>query len=314
MDSYYHNQSEPSNDNAEAVVEVSLGMPVKVYSSLLNLGQDWLSTYLIIRSLDLGGVGYVDTSWQELADLRGCHSTTIRRHYKAGYGIGFTNCIKRKGGGIRIFYTSLKKVCKHYNLKDLGGITYTYSSELNRSGARACATAIEAQYGQRQALYAARMAQPKGKKGKVLDARKYLVPPSDNSVGVRGPYLKLSNDYSCPGVSITTIADRSIKYCKETGHKRSISPRTIRNRLSNNWRKDRGLDLIQKKRVAKQLSNEEAFLIKEQSFSGFSVIGDRIIKCIGSKAYQLLTNVYDASYELMSCRFLRAKVSKYVLS
>lgn len=280
---------------------------VQVYSGLLNLREEWPSTWMVLRAMDDRGCGWVDTTWAELATLKGCSTATIRRHFAAGLGIAF-RCYQKLRGQIRIYYSSIVKVCAHYGIDDLGGISYELSTSLHRSGANACATAIDAQAGQRRALYAARQDAPKGSKRKVLDARKYIEPTCDNSVRVkrRSKYFRVSNGFSVPGISISAVASKA-----------GYSDRTIKTRLSNNWRMERGLDLIQKQRVITELSYcgqllysefSQSFIDRSDSMNGKY----HLIKFIGGMAYRLGVNVYETSYELRSCRFLRVRIKSAI--
>jgi hypothetical protein len=277
---------------------------VQVYSGLLNIREEWPSTWMVIREMDDRGCGWVDTSWSELAALKSCSTATIRRHFAAGLGIAF-RCYKKYRGGIRIYYTSIVKVCAHYGITDLGGISYELSTSLHRSGANACATAIDAQAGQKQALYAARESLPKGQKKRALDARRYIEPTCDNSVRVkrRSKYFRVSNGFSVPGISIHAVAVKS-----------GYSDRTIKTRLSNNWRLEQDLDLIQKRRVITELDSIDQEIYSELSRS-FIRIPDRskpgkfhLIKFLNGTAYRLGVNVYETSYELRARRFLRNRV------
>jgi hypothetical protein len=279
---------------------------VQVYSGLLNIREEWPSTWMVIRAMDDRGCGWVDTNWAELAALKDCSTATIRRHFAAGLGVAFRS-YKKYRGGIRIYYTSIVKVCGHYGITDLGGISYELSTSLHRSGANACASAIDAQAGQKQALYAARESLPKGQKKRALDARRYIEPTCDNSVRVkrRSKYFRVSNGFSVPGISIHAIAVKS-----------GYSDRTIKTRLSNNWRLERGLDLIQKQRVITELSHCDQILYSEfsQSFIDRSDSKNgkyHLIKFIAGTAYRLGVNVYETSYELRSCRFLRCRVKEF---
>jgi hypothetical protein len=280
---------------------------VQVYSGLLNLREEWPSTWMVIRAMDVQGCGWVDTTWAELAALKDCSTATIRRHFAAGLGVAFRG-YKKLRGGIRIYYSSIVKVCAHYGIDDLGGISYEFSTSLHRSGANGCATAIDAQAGQRRALYAARQDAPKGAKRKVLDARRYIEPTCDNSVRVkrRSKYFRASDGFSVPGISISALSDRS-----------GYSDRTVKTRLSNNWRLERGLDLIQKQRVLTQLDYCDQIIYSEfsQSFINRSDSKNgkyHLIKFIGGVAYRLGVNVYNTSYELRSCRFLRVRVKSAI--
>lgn len=308
MNQSYHTTTENDTQTSETVSGEVSAVVVKIYSSLLDIeGACWLPTYLVIRSLDDSGCGWVDTSLSELGLLKGCSAATIRRHLSDGMGVGFRRYVKLPHGKIRIYYVAVEKVFTHFHIRDIGGIGLELSTSLTRSGAKACSTALLAQYLQKQALYAAKQSAPSGQKNKVLDARKFLEPTCDNSPRVkRSKHIFCSDGFTCPGTSIKTIALKS---------GRSID--TIKQRLSNNWRLKMELDLIQKKRVATEVDSMDQFFYSELSQS-FIDLSDRangkyhLIKFINGRAYRLGVNVYETSYELSSCRYLRSKVKRAI--
>jgi hypothetical protein len=281
---------------------------VQVYSGLLNIREEWPSTWMVIRAMDDRGCGWVDTNWAELAALKDCSTATIRRHFAAGLGVAFRS-YKKYRGGIRIYYTSIVKGLRPLrnhrprresatnfppHCIDRGPMLVPLQSMLRRA---------------KDALYMpqGRM-HPKEQKRKVLDARKYIEPTCDNSVRVkrRSKYFRVSDGFSVPGISISALADRS-----------GYSDRTIKTRLSNNWRLERGLDLIQKQRVLTQLDYCDQLLYSEFSQSFIDRSNSRngkyhLIKFIGGIAYRLGVNVYNTSYELRSCRFLRVRVKSAI--
>lgn len=317
MNQSYHNPTSSTTESAPVQKLVPIVVPgaeaivVQVYSALLDLNVDWVPTWLVVRAMDDRGAGWVDTTWEELAGLRACHPRTIRRHVKAGMGVGFRSWVTMPGKGIRIYYSGIKPVCKHFGVSDLGGISYELSTSLTRSGAKACATAVLAQALQRQALHCARKDAPKGQKKKVLDARKFIQPTCDNSLRAKRPkHFFLKDGLSCPGASIASIAAKS-----------NVSEQTVKKRLSNNFRLKQGLDLIQKRRVATLLPFNDQIIYSEhaQSFidrsqtNWFGKVQYNLIKFIDGIAYRLGVNVYETSYNLRSCRFLRSRIKQFVL-
>jgi hypothetical protein len=269
-------------------------------------------TWLVVRAMDDRGAGWVDTTWEELARLRSCNPRTIRRHVNAGMGVGFRSWVTMPGKGIRLYYSGIKPVCKHFGVSDLGGISYELSTSLTRSGAKACATAVLAQAMQRQALFCARRDTIGSQRRKVLDARKFIQPTCDNSVRAKRPkHFFVKDGFSCPGASIASIAAKS-----------NVSEQTIKKRLSNRFRLERGLDLIQKRRVATVLPFSDQIIYSEHSQSfidrsqtnAFGKVRYNLIKFINGVAYRLGVNVYETSYQLRSCRFLRTRVKDFVLA
>ena len=205
------------------------------------------------------------------------------------------------GQWVTIYYTSLPKVAAKLGVSGLGAIADVSIDHLiGRSKPKALCTLLDALYKQKQSYFAASSAEKGQGKKRIL--KPWEVAASVKSPGVRAMKV-VSEPLKCPGASIAGIA-------KDSGW--SIS--TIKRRLSNQWRKDRGIDCVTKRRVAIAIDDPQLLHEMGEANETFLIQGSKVLRIWNDSGRNTLLrmgcNVYDAAYELLSCRRLRWRCSK----
>ena len=279
---------------------------IRIYSRLLNTCEQ-ARLWHVLRALDTEGTGRVYFAVSDLAFLMSVSSNTIYRWLKQGLGIWWRSR-RRVDDQVELYLSGIAKVACALGVDGLGAIAEVPLDNLTRMGSKALATALEAEYRQRQAYWAAK----KAKKG---HAKKSVIDPhdaasSDNFPGAKGMAV-VRNGFQIPGASIAGIAKTVER-----------SQSTIKRRLNNQWRIDRDIEPIQKKRVATELDDPGlAFRLREAGI-GFMVTQNalgctRVIKVLNdglSKVVMLGCNIYSQPQELIACRGTRGRVRRMLKS
>ncbi|NEZ67818.1 hypothetical protein D0962_34545 [Leptolyngbyaceae cyanobacterium CCMR0082] len=276
---------------------------IRIYSRLLDTCEQ-ARLWHVLRALDTEGTGRVYFGVSDMAALMSVSTQTIYRWLKAGLGVWWRSR-RRIDGQVELYLSGITKVACALGVDGLGAIADVPLSELTRMGSKALATALEAEYRQRQAYWAAKKAKKGQAKKSVFDP--HDAASSDSFPGAKG--MAVVNDgFQIPGASVAGIA-------KTVGRSQS----TIKRRLNNRWRIDRNIDPIQKKRVATELNDPELLFRLKESGIGFVVQENalgctRVLKVLSSSAsLRLLVlgcNVYAQDYELLSCRGTRGRVRR----
>ncbi|ESA39088.1 hypothetical protein N836_28855 [Leptolyngbya sp. Heron Island J] len=286
---------------------MSLQLPttIRIYTRLLDSGHEHARLWHVLRSLDTQGSGWVCFDVTAIADLIGVSVRTIQRWINRGLATGWFRSARSHSGELTLYLSGIGAVKNALGVDSLGAIADVELHHLGRSEAKALCTALEAQYRQKQAYWAAK----KAKKGhaKKLVLKPWEMATSDKLPGEKSSVV-VSNGFQIPGCSIAGLA-------KATDWSQS----TIKRRLSNRWRLERTIEPIQKRRVATELDDPELLFLLRESNCGFLVqenaVGHtRVLKVIRStgrsKVVSLGCNIYAPSHELRSCRSLRRRVSK----
>ena len=276
---------------------------IRIYSRLLDTCEQ-ARLWHVLRALDTEGTGRVYFGVSDMAALMSVSTQTIYRWLKQGLGIWWRSR-RRVDGQVELYLSGVAKVACALGVDGLGAIAEVPLSELTRMGSKALATALEAEYRQRQAYWAAKKAKKGQAKKSVFDP--HDAASSDSFPGAKG--MAVVNDgFQIPGASIAGIA-RVVE--------RSQS--TIKRRLNNRWRVERDIEAIQKKRVATELDDPGLLFQLKESGIGFVVQENalgctRVLKVLTdsgrSKIVVLGCNIYAQGYELMSCRGTRGRVRK----
>ncbi|ESA37753.1 hypothetical protein N836_35870 [Leptolyngbya sp. Heron Island J] len=239
-----------------------------------------------------------------MAALMSVSTQTIYRWVKAGLGVWWRSR-RRVDGQIELYLSGIAKVACALGVDGLGAIAEVPLSDLTRMGSKAVATALEAEYRQRQAYWAAKKAKKGQAKKSVFDP--HDAASSDSFPGAKGMAV-VKDGFQIPGASIAGIANTIER-----------SQSTVKRRLNNRWRIERTIEPIQKKRVATELDEPELLFRLKESGIGFVVQENalgctRVLKVLTdsgcSKVVVLGCNVYAQDYELMSCRGTRGRVRK----
>ena len=296
-------------------------LDIRVFTRILDCGQECARLWHYFRALDDQGCGVVIIDYGDIAEAMGVSVRTVQRWIKQGLERGWfrgvrgievvrkpspelarlSGCAESKL--VTIYLSGIETVAKNLGIDSLGAIAEVGIEYLGRSEAKALCTALEATYRQRQAYWAAKRAAKGRRKQLVLNPEKMA--SSGTVAGAKG-HVVISAPFSIPGCSHAGLA-------KATDWSQS----TIKRRLNNRWRCDRGLDILEKKRVATELDDPQLEFELRESGQSFLVTENalghrRVLKLLNdsgrSKLVSLGCNIYAADYELLSCPSLRKRV------
>ena len=278
---------------------------IRVYTRLLDSGHEHARLWHVLRSLDIQGSGWVLFDEAAMAELMGVSVRTIQRWVSRGLATGWFRSARSHSGDLTLYLSGIRQVARALGVESLGAIADVELHQLGRSESKALATALEAQYRQKQAYWAAK----KAKKGQ---AKKLVLKPWEMATSDKLPGEKslvvVSNGFQIPGCSIAGLA-------RETDWSQS----TIKRRLNNRWRLDRDIEPIQKRRVATELDDPGLLFQMNESGHGFLVTQNalghtRVLKVLNDslsqKVVSLGCNIYAPSHKLRSCRSLRRRVMR----
>ena len=276
---------------------------VRVFTRLLDCGQECARLWHFLRALSKGS-GRVTFNRLWLAQQLGVSVRTIQRWIKQGLLQGWFRRVDKLSSNMTAIYLSgVGAMFKTLGLDSLGAIADVPSEYLGRSEAKALCTALEAQYRQKQAYWAAKRAAKGRRKQLVLNPEKMA--SSETVAGAKG-HIVVSAPFSIPGCSHAGLA-------KTTDWSQS----TIKRRLDNRWRCDRNLDTIQKVRVGVEIDDPGLLFELAESSQSFLVTENalghrRVLKVLNdsgrSKVVILGCNIYSTGHELLSCRSLRRRL------
>ena len=276
---------------------------IRVFTRVLDSRYACARLWHYLRAAS-NGSGRISCNYAELAQQMGVSVRTIQRWVSQGLVTGFFRSLQKQNCNVTTIYLSgIKAVTRRLGLDSLGAIAEVGIEYLGRSEAKALCTALEATYRQRQAYWAAKRAAKGRRKQLVLNPEKMA--SSGTVAGVNG-HVVISAPFSIPGCSHAGLA-------KATDWSQS----TIKRRLNNRWRCDRGLDILEKKRVATELDDPQLEFELRESGQSFLVTENalghrRVLKLLNdsgrSKLVSLGCNIYITDYELLSCPSLRKRV------
>jgi hypothetical protein len=252
--------------------------------------------------------------------------------------------VHRLGGGwCKIWYSSTVNICSGLGLQGPGAVADVEIDGLGRSGAKLISTELTAIQKQQQAYFACKSSKA-NRKRKVLKAWEQI--PSENSTGVKFLGSKPVKDRTPPvfprncdraaveqqwneepevykGVRYllsrpcSPIAGASIK-----GIARSTdwTSGTVRRRLDNRYRLDRGASAISKVRIVERAPKLDLWMEHRAQISNVMTLdgvqrpessykGAAVVKLIDGNAYILGPNAYAQNYQLSSARYLRKRCS-----
>ncbi|NEQ52412.1 MAG: hypothetical protein F6K11_20095 [Leptolyngbya sp. SIO3F4] len=278
---------------------------VRIYTRLLDHGHECGRLWTLLRALDVQGSGWVRFTYDAVANLMAVSMRTVQRWVRQGLERGWFRGRRIVGDQVELYLSGIKAVKNSLGVDGLGAIADVAPSYLGRSEAKALCTALEAQYRQKQAYWAARKAR-KGQ-AKRLVLKPWKMATCEKVSRVKG-LVVVSNGFQIPGCSIAGLANAT-----------EWSQSTIKRRLSNRWRLDRNIEPIQKKRVATELDDPGLFFQLQESGQSFLVTENalghrRVLKVLNdsgrSKVLSLGCNIYSIGHELLSCRNTRRRVKR----
>lgn len=272
---------------------------VRVCSRLLDCRDECKRLWYLLRSLDPDGRGWAEVERLTACEYLDCSLATLYRLIEEGLAKGWLRSVERFCNvtvTFRIYYGGIKQVCLAQGIQQLGGIAWTNSQAFTRAGAKAVASELEALQRQSQAHYSAHSDHAPHE---VLDASKIMASSVNSSGASR--YVFTSGTFVCPGASHSGIA-RPTEWTAST----------IKRRLDNRWRISRGVSPVQKRRVAHKVAEGTDLHQLGYDQKCFVVDGGKIYRTFANRSgiYQLKTNIYGSEHELLSCRFLRSRISE----
>lgn len=310
------------------------------------VGKGCVSLYYFVRSLDqvdqaTKGKGWVEFTITDAATCLERNKSTIWQYLSDGVKLGlFRSVLKIATGKVRVFYSSVIKVALRHELESLGVFAEVPLEDLRNL--KVWTTQIVAQSLQQASRFAAMAkrkkknkvkydgkgvpSRPEKKKGKLKDPK---IPQPEHilrafsqksggkliqKMGLQCVYVR--ENFIDYGVS----QDRIAKYSDR--HKS-----TVKRRLSNTYRQDKGLKPILKRQLVQQVSSEQKaqFLHYYRSAkTSFPIenIPDKELRkynrmfLVGKakfnagkdrevKVYIKRCNIYDRAYPLKSGRYLK---------
>jgi porphobilinogen deaminase len=337
----------PSDNLPDPIPEVGsavcpsgrLPVAVKVFAGLIDTKAS-VRTWYAIRSFDFNGSGFALINVKELAKYLSVTAQTIYAHLADSNLFPIVN--RAKNGFVRIFYKSLVKVAYSLGIEcaaDLGAYTEFLPQWLgDRMRCAVYATEMQTQEGQRQAYYKAEKAGKKNRKtGKSnyeqlidpnvavkqlsknekrikrgLRRSKVLTGLNSNATSTAFRFYRIRLNQAVPSISQLAIALKM---------KRSRA--TIQNRLRNKNRARWGIELLNRRRVIREfapdvekrmgeyldhIGSNFAAIKLEESF--VSHVGRIKIGEEQARPYQLLTNIYEFSFELLPGKRVREKLNR----
>ena len=283
----------------------------RFYAAIMDVQAECKRLWAYLRWLDKAGSGCAVIQVSIAAKFLQCSKQTIYRMLALGLTptptvprkgdnrpdvpvaplVWFRSRVSCGGGVIRVWYSSAVRVCEGLGLYSPGAISDATIDALSRPGAKFVATELTAIHRQRQAHHAARTAKA-NKHVKVLEP--WLQSASEISTGVHGVVVKKGT--LVPAISLKGVAKVS-----------NWSVHTIRRRLNNKFRLERGFDPIVKCPTFTRNEQLDRYLRANKEF--FKVFAEDGVayRLINNLAFQIGPNIYKEDYRLLSCRRLRAR-------
>lgn len=257
-------------------------------------GYNAIKLWYWVRSLDIRGSGQVDFCISQAETELGCSKLTIKRYLENGLALGLFRSVERCHGRVKLYYSSLANVCIRQGLYGWGAVAEVPVSDLKNL--RVVATELQAFSLQAASVYLAKLSVPRGLRSNVVKPEDVLQKASHcsrgaNVVHVGKRCLFLSEDAIAVGVSQSRLA-KSLGRCD----------RTIRRRLSNEWRASRGIPAIFKRQLAqtKPEFDSVGFAIAERCHNPVS----KFFSCKG-RTWKGGCNVYYPDLTLTSNKAAR---------
>lgn len=272
-------------------------------------GHSAVTLWYLLRGLDSKGQGWVKLSLQGLSEQLNKSIPTVKRYLRQGLKIGLFHGVNKHENQVQVFYASQFKVALAFELENWGTVTEVELSDLESiHQLKLIATQAETQRLQESSRRNAIQVHRKG----VAEPNELVNPSSQCSRGARGELIHrgdrtlfVSEDFIPFGVSQQGVA-KSLKRCD----------RTIRKRLSNSHRLERGLFALQRVQLAQttdSLNNQFGWMLSELERSEIAQsdqiwkteFSDRVFSCCGL-VFKSMCNVYSKDLVLNSMRRARS--------
>jgi hypothetical protein len=274
-------------------------------AGLVQVAPGAAKLWCVARSLDHpdnggNGCGIIGATLEEFANWLKRSTRTVWRYLQEAERKGFIHRHWWDEDRLMIEYVGLKPLAKKWGLQSIGAVGMFPLHDIQH--ARAKAAEIQAEDLQRQSDYKRKEAFGKYAKGAKSAAE--LLSDSSSSARVSGGeriargnrLLYLAPHWRPFGGSQKTIGDRI-----------GVSTRTVQNRLSNSWRGERGLELINKAQSAHQVFEEvpAAFLRDYMKYAEESP--EQRYVFLGRRVFKVGCNLYSTSVLLRNYRYRKAE-------
>lgn len=256
--------------------------------------------WCLVRSLDHPdnwgtGSGLVRISIAELCQWLNRSERSVWRYLKDSLDKGYLYSCHCEHGELTIEYRGLKSLCKHLGLSHLGAIGIFPLKNIEH--AKAHATDIQLEKRQAQSHY--RMKENFGRFARGAKTAAELLEKSASSARVPGDVI-ISR-----GHRLLYLAPHWRPFGgsqQSTASSLGVSVRTVQYRVSNAWRKERGIDLIEKIQSAHQVHEEcpKQFLM---DFMRLEKEAAQRHVFLGSRLFRIGCNLYDTGVLLRCQRF-----------
>jgi hypothetical protein len=246
-------------------------------ASVKNLNANSVLLWYLARMLDKQGSGWADIDITKAIATLGVGKASLRRYAVHGQKLGLFRHYKRKGGIIRVYYTSLSKVCLIAKLPNWGGTVEINESDLLRL--KSIAAEVTAKVLQTSSRFLAKRDRKRG-----VPSVKQLLNSSLCSRGVTGKKLQVGKRFISVSEDMPTFGATQAKMADLTGR----STRTINKRLSNSDRAKYDLPPIFRRQILKQTG----YAIR-MSKMGISRIGKVKFFRTRDRAFESRPNVYS---------------------
>lgn len=258
-----------------------------------------------IKSLDANGSGYGDVIVVDAAQILERTCSIVRRWIKSGITLGiFRSVIKLKKGLYRIYYSSILNICKRYKITDLGAIPIIRVEDLKNIKFKA--TEADTIRYQKRSYYAA-IKGKKLRKLRTIEPDKILCSKSKRILFLSSRFVYLASGVLAYGASQKYIAN-------QVGYSKS----TIQRRLSNNYRKFRGLNPVTKKQQCvcafgdlEGLEYSEEYFEQSQELISYGRYHKpSSINSCSNRIFKSHVNIYSIDVDLKKQRFLRWRLNR----
>ena len=290
---------------------------LRIYSRILDCGREEARLWHLARALDPAGRGQVCLTVHQAMTFFGVGQATIYRWLTRGDGV-FWHRNRSERRHIELYLIGIRRVARYLNLgahnNKLGAIAEVPIDAIaTRFSAKATATYLDALQAQRQAWWATTANTSEGLRTFILKpwervACAVSTRANETLNGETKPlqkYALVDDQWTIPGTTLTSIR-------KQTDW---TSDRTIQRRLSAGYRKERGLEPIDKLRVAQEITDPDIMADLVQSCSGYVVKGSRVyryLKFTSAKFFAIKYCIYAEDIQLLGLRRLRGKVNKFL--
>lgn len=289
------------------------GAKFKIQTVLSELKAPCFGLWAIVRGIDKAGSGYAIVALEQICLALDCQPSTVYRWLKDGLGHWFRSWTNLGSNQFRIYYRSIIPICCERQITDLGAIAWVKAYELTRSGRKVISAELETALAQHQAYYALK-SKLEGVERDRLKNPQILVNDrsSEFSTGANRSRRFLVIRPDAPEIPHTTIGNISGKL--------NLSYRATQNRLSNQWRSEKGFPTLDRLQVLRRFDVQETAAYQrccaihhntQIGLNNLSGTKQAIIAYKGGFCWAG-GNIYSSDTELKSSKFQRSRIKRSV--